>query len=232
MKKVKDKKETKKERFVKIKAAIKFYKENRVPCKLIIYFVFIGIVVMMLRMNIDNQNNYNEQNILKNVDALEQLVVNENYDFTQVYNINNNLSTIIGNVNGDTQNFIYNDISYRMEDNSFISIIDNNEQIVESPVPYQFYNLTSSNIYKLIESATKVSTTDYETGEEVISYTIKSEKFYEVYNQITDELSIGEDINITTTELNNKITNIKIDLSSSANKLNPEYLIYTIDISY
>ncbi len=227
-----EEKTEKKESFVKIKAGYSFYKANKTVCKLSFYFIFMTIIVIMIRTNIEGYAQYEAENEFINVDALEKLNSNINYDFTQTYFENDIVTTITGNVNEKTVNFVYNDNNYKYINNNFNIIHNNVETVTTNPTVYPFYNLSANNIYDLIKNSTKLSTTTFESGEEVITYNINSEEFYKLYNQYTGENAAGEEILISTTELNNKITTIKIDLTTSASKINSNFYKYIIEIKY
>ena len=200
------------------------------------YFVFFFVLISLIRSsyNSNNDDYYNTNNSINTEYSIEG-IKNGNYHFTREENING----IITNFTGDkannkiegvmtSNNTFYN---YFIYDNiNLIKTIDKYEVTSEL---YHFNQITDdNNIEKIIEKATLISKTEYETGNTSYSYEITTNTIDSLLNGTN--IDIADIPNKITVESNEEDEVIKItyDLSSYATYINGTLSTTTITINY
>ncbi|NLL44446.1 MAG: hypothetical protein GX247_02105 [Mollicutes bacterium] len=117
---------------------------------------------------------------------------------------------------------IENDVNnYYMENNEFYIIKDDLKEKVDNPLPINLLNLKPNNITDfLLASTLQLMTTDYQSNIIINTYLLPIKKFIKLY--FNDEVNDEENfINIITTEKNNNIIKIEMDLTNI--NMNEEY---------
>ncbi len=206
-----------------ISKIIEIWKNRRYRGLIILgfWFVFFFFVIMLLRVSVKNQENF-EASIKTIPEILENI---KNYEFS--YEITND--DINYNINGlyiDNETlFIYNENTYFIKDKIYIV---NNEQLqeVENPIEIDISKLNIENIYNLIKDKEKL----YETKESGIKSTVYKISINEFSKLFGLDIESEDFIEITIETKDNSYESIYMDLTQYMNYYELKYRKYNIKL--
>ena len=233
---MKEEKEKKENKYIKFIKNLYKSKRGRAILFFVFYFIFFFIVISLIRTNYHNSQNITpiKDNNVKAEYELKK-IENGNYHFIREENINGLITNFTGDKNANriegimtSNNTFYN---YFIYDNiNLIKITDKYE--ITSDL-YHFNNITDdNNISKVLERATLISKTEYESGNTSYNYEITTNTIDAIINNTNIDIAdIPNKITLETNE-ENEVIKITYDLTSYATYLNNTMTITTITINY
>lgn len=207
--------------------ANQFYKSL---IKLGLYFVFMIFAVFAARASYSVAI---QEDKLKNNNS-EGGVINEYADITEyeaIFNVNN----IVYNFNSIGKTIIKVDNkSYFLENDILINTLDSN--VLGPNLDFKFWYLTPKYIDGLIKTGEELYTKNYTDGKKEVSYLVSLINFATSFEgsslEIQEGTLEGKNIEVVITYLNNKVTNIKLDLSLYYALIDNQTSNYIVNIEY
>lgn len=176
----------------------------------LIFFIVIGIVA-----RVGGSNNYNrdyETETKKQFDLT--YIERNNYKFNYKIKIDDNYLTYSG-IRYDTQEKVTctNLVEYYGENGNYF--VNNSGLWIKADNPYkysEFYDI--NNIYKLLEMATYISKTTYESGKDVYNFSISSSTINKMFENVDIDVEELPNEIIVSTDYNGNVNEIKFTLDS------------------
>ena len=211
-------------------------KRNKALVKLgfwLIFFIFVIIYIRIMN-SINNKNYVNSDPIIENLpqtitESIKSLKDVNSYEFRYIYNLNGNNYEINGQayddkilINFNKNKYYYDGINlYLLSETSKEQIESNNIKYIQMISPSKIYsyllkseyNFKQENADKSIKINSKIKITDFG-------------------NQIGEELISEQFITFETTELNNSLNDIVVDLTSYCNLQDPNCLDLNVIVKY
>lgn len=228
-----------KEKISRIKITIqnlkKIWKNPRAKGAIILgmYFLFFLFIIISLR---SNPTNYNKE--IQPISTLEFSLGNikqENYHYLYNINYNNSQITYEGNRYAQKELFTKTE-NYQVENfYNFNGVFLKNINNVWSKIdnPYLFFQFREiENIEKLLKSAYNESKTEYSNKRRVYTYKITTNSIIKILDKKNIDISDIPNTIILTTDYNQQVEKIEIDLSSYMSYKNYKSEKLKITITY
>lgn len=201
------------------------------------YLIFLMFVVGGVRSNMKEapDNNSNQDNI-EEIDKEENKNSDyknyNNYEYELQVTVNDVTNTYLGKKNNNKSLITdQNNQTYYLED-GVMYIITNGVKTIYNDFHYDLNltYLTPSMINSLIEEATLNSTTNFANGNISKNYILSLSAFMKL--MFNSDISSNEVISITTTENDDLITNVTLDLSNYEKYKGSSINIFKVSITY
>lgn len=225
MKKIKNKKRKKPEWLV-VALDIWHTKQYRSAIKLALYLIFVAAVLIFIQFNFKTTT----YELPK--DPFEQYQKANNYEYTYTV-IENSVSNIIQGKRYQEKELFQigsNQVQYLLNESQIIALLPTGNQTVSSVTSFRMDQVRPDGIMKLLDSAKEVSTTDYTTGEEEVTYTLPVRTFAEIYDGLP--LDSKESVTIKTMVKEEQVTTIVLDLTNYRKLYVPTSNQYILKLEY
>ena len=233
---MKEKKKKEENKYIKFIKDLYNSKRGRAVLFFVFYFIFFFILISLIRTNYNSNRtvdtpNDNKVNTEYKLDGIES----GNYHFTREENSNGVITNFTGDKNdNNTEGVMTNNntfTNYFIYDN--INLIKTTDKYEVTSELYHFNNITDDkNISRILERATLISKTEYETGNISYNYEITTNTIDSLLNNTNIDIAdIPNKITLETNE-EDEVVKITYDLSSYATYINNTPSNTTITINY
>lgn len=220
---MKEKKEKIKNKYIEEIKTLSKSKRGRALLFFLFYFIFFFVLISLIRSSYSSNKVGNDNDNYVNVEYKLTGIENGNYHFTREENINGIVTNFVGDKSDNkikgvmSVNNTFN--NYFIYDN--INLIKTTDKYEVTSELYHFNSITDDkNISKILNQATLISKTEYETGNTIYNYQITTNTIDKILNNTN--IDIADIPNTITLETNQEDEVIKItyELTSYATYIN------------
>lgn len=188
---------------------------------LIMYFIFFLVLFTILEIGKEtSSHNYNNTENLK----LEDYQI---YEFSTELNINDYTYNILGKRYNEKYEFEFENQIYTFNYNNLNIDSEINREIINT------FNYTPDFLSNVIDNSELVSEKTVIADNRLIKeYSLKLEKYLQILDYNLENYNIEDELIITTSEVDNKITSVSFDLSNLYKYFEENYQKYQITINY
>ncbi len=198
---------------VDMEKVIEFLKTPRGKACLFFGFYLIFFIVLMFMFRVDDSSSKNKSNVDNNLPFSLSNIENDNYHFKYTYKIDDKEYVYEGDKNNGVELFEYNKEKYYSSGDDFLSNKQNIWSKVDNPyIIKEFIDISA--IKSIVEKASLVSKTEYESGMIVYSYKIATTTLIKLIEK--KKIDLDDPVNEITfkTDEDNEVNDIQYDLSS------------------
>lgn len=182
----------------------------------ILFFSFYGIFIITLIIIVrfsDGTNRYYDEEYDKS--SSKNITIKEISNFSYDYKIilDDILYNYVGERYNNKEKFTFNNNSYYCEDTN--CFVNNNNLWIKENVPFKFsYFLELANVNKILEKATFISKTEYESGKVSYNFEISSNTLNVIIDDIHTDFDDKPNTVVVNIDENGNVNEIKFGLNS------------------
>lgn len=197
----------KENKYIKIINELLQNKRTRAATKLVLWLIFFAFVFSVM----DNGGN---NSVKPTYDSYEQWKNRKNYDYQMTFNVNKDEYVVSGSRYNQKEIFYIANKQYYIE-NDYLYLYHNDQRIFQNDtkiLDFDILKLRPNFLSTLIPYAKLEYTTTYENGMTKKGYSILTEKFSELYNNlvITDDSTVTMEV----VEQDKEILEVNLDLKN------------------
>jgi len=175
------------------------------------YLFFLIVLILIVRFS-DGTNHFNEEYESGSSSNISVKEIN-NFSYNYKIMLDGVLHDYVGQRNDNKEKFTYNNSSYYSEDGNYFINNSNMWLKVDNPVKFNYF-VDLGNVNKILEKATSISKTEYESGKVSYNYEISSNTLIALIDNIDTDFDDKPNTIIINVDEDNNTNEIKFNLGS------------------
>ncbi len=178
-----------------------------------VYFIFFVVLIIILQFQEKRPFNSGSYDYSDKYTFSLDNIEKANYKYNYKIMLDDNVYTLVGQRSGNKELFVVNNKNYYRNQESYFTLEGN--LWIKSVDPNEFsYLIDTDNLKDMIENAYYLSRTDYDSGKEVFTFLISTNKIVELTENINIDISSNASEIIVSTDEEGNVVEIKLKLDS------------------